>query len=180
MGGVISASAISAIMSGCQADPAKALAWEPVFFNPAQALMMAEIAERIMPTTDTHGAKEAGVAPFIDVVLKDCYRGKGQKAVLAGLEKIEQDSQNDYGTSFINLDAEKMDTLLTKYDKAAYEQRQNPASKERHFFSTLKELTILGYFTSEIGATETLHYESVPGAYVGCKPLAEVGKTWAR
>lgn len=178
MGGAISASAISAIMSGCQADP-KVLVWKPVLFNPEQGLAISEIAERIMPTTDTPGAKEAGVPQFIDLVLRDCYQEKDRKAVMAGLDSIEKDSQESYKKSFINLSTEQMDKLLQKYDLAAYEARKDPAISERHFFSTLKELTLLGYFTSEIGATEVLQYESVPGAYVGCKPLAEVGKAWA-
>jgi gluconate 2-dehydrogenase gamma chain len=49
----------------------------------------------------------------------------------------------------------------------------------RPFIMTMKELTLLGFFTSKPGVTEVLQYEAVPGRYIGCQPLAEVGKAWA-
>ncbi|MFZ5999973.1 MAG: gluconate 2-dehydrogenase subunit 3 family protein, partial [Bacteroidota bacterium] len=52
-------------------------------------------------------------------------------------------------------------------------------AKDRPFILMTKELTVSGFFTSEVGATQVLQYAPVPGAYHGCVPLAEVGKTWA-
>ena len=55
------------------------------------------------------------------------------------------------------------------------------ADNERPFILTLKELTMLGFFTSEPGASQVLQYSPVPGAYKGCVPVSEAGngKTWA-
>ena len=53
------------------------------------------------------------------------------------------------------------------------------AGGEKPFIMEVKELTIIGFFTSEPGATEVLQYNQVPGPFKGCVPLAEVGKTWA-
>lgn len=47
------------------------------------------------------------------------------------------------------------------------------------FFRTMKELTVVGYYTSEVGATVELRHEAVPGRYQGCVPFTEVGRTWA-
>lgn len=47
------------------------------------------------------------------------------------------------------------------------------------FFRTMKELTLLGYYTSELGATKELRHAPVPGRYEGCVPLAQVGRAWA-
>ena len=50
---------------------------------------------------------------------------------------------------------------------------------ERPFWRTLKELTLVGYYTSEPGATQELRYEAVPGRYEGCIPFSQIGRTWA-
>ncbi|HET6567933.1 MAG TPA: gluconate 2-dehydrogenase subunit 3 family protein [Rhodothermales bacterium] len=47
------------------------------------------------------------------------------------------------------------------------------------FFGTMKELTLVGYYTSEAGATEELRHVPIPGRYDGCIPFSEVGRTWA-
>ena len=75
-----------------------------------------------------------------------------------------------------------MDAILAKHDQAAFEARQNPKRnpREEPFFYLLKSTTLLGFFTSEVGATEVLNYDPVPGNYDGCIPLESVGgKTWA-
>lgn len=47
------------------------------------------------------------------------------------------------------------------------------------FFRTMKELTLLGYYTSQPGATKELRYLQVPGRFDGCVPFAKVGRAWA-
>lgn len=54
-----------------------------------------------------------------------------------------------------------------------------PARKAPAFFATMKELTVVGYYTSEIGATQELRYLAVPGPYRGCIPFTEARRTWA-
>jgi hypothetical protein len=41
------------------------------------------------------------------------------------------------------------------------------------------ELTCLGYYTSEIGATKALKYVHIPGKYEACIPLQPGQKAWA-
>jgi gluconate 2-dehydrogenase gamma chain len=54
-----------------------------------------------------------------------------------------------------------------------------PERPEVPFFRTMKELTIVGYYTSEVGATVELRHEAVPGRYQGCVPFTEIGRAWA-
>jgi hypothetical protein len=170
MGGALSSSAIAGILQGCKAQPE--LNWQPAFLTEDQARLTAEIAERILPKTDTPGAKEAGVPEFIDLMLNDIYTEEEKQRFAAGLAELEQDSEQEYGDSFLDLKPEQQDALLTKYEAQAKEN-QDPEAKP--FFPMMKELTMLGFFTSEVGATQFLQYVSVPGRYEGCISIEEAG-----
>lgn len=58
-------------------------------------------------------------------------------------------------------------------------EKRARGQEERPFFRTMKELTLIGYYTSEVGATKELRHEPVPGRYEACIPFAQVGRTWA-
>jgi gluconate 2-dehydrogenase gamma chain len=180
MGGVISAPAIAAILNGCKADPK--VDWKPSFFTDQQAVLVSQVAEIIIPKTDTPGAKDVGVPAFIDLVLKDCYSKEDQDRFLSGLTEFDQRADSDFGDSFIDMSAEQQQALVKKVHDAALEIEltTDPAPK-RPFILMMKELTMLGFFTSQVGATQVLQYDPVPGAYKGCIPVSEAGngRTWA-
>jgi gluconate 2-dehydrogenase gamma chain len=181
MGTAISAPTIMAVLKGCTAKAS--LDWKPVFLTKEQAALVSQLAETIIPKTDTPGAKEAGVPAFIDLVLKDCYKKEDQDKFIAGLKAFDDQAKSEAGDPFIDLDAAKQSEFANKVFRQANEvaKKADQATAERPFILTMKELTLTGFFTSEPGATQVLQYEAVPGAYHGCLPLAEAGngKTWA-
>jgi len=91
MGGVVSASAIAGVLNGCAAKPS--IDWKPVFLSKDQANIVSEIAEIIIPKTDTPGAKETGVPAFIDLMLKEVYAKEDQDRFLAGLKAFDEDAK---------------------------------------------------------------------------------------
>ncbi len=176
LGGVLSAGAISGVMAGCKADPK--IDWTPKYFSAEEGGLMEAIVDRIIPKTDTPGAKDAGVHTFIDQMMADFFQDKDKAAFKEGLAKVEAEAKSAHGKSFVSLTPEQQDEVLTKFDKEAYD----PSRKENdppHFFRNMKELTVLGFCTSEVGATEFLKYDPVPGTYRGCIPYSEVGAAWA-
>ena len=181
LGYAVSAPALMAIVNGCKATPE--LNYKPVFFTEDQARLVGELAEILLPKTDTPGAKDVGVPSFIDLVLKDCYQQKDKDRYLTGLQSFDEEAKKNFGDLFIDLDPEKQKQhVKTIHDQAVEADRKGEFKKEgRPFILMTKELTLLGYFTSEVGATKVLQYEPVPGAYHGCLPLAEAGngKMWA-
>jgi len=180
LGFAISAPTLSAVLQGCKAKPE--LAFQPQFLNADQAGLVAEVAEIIIPKTDTPGAKDAGVPQFIDVVVKDCYKKEDQDNFLAGLADFDKAAKDSYGDAFLDLDHEQQVEYVTKVHKEALEAAKDPANKDkpRAFVMIMKELTVVGFFTSEPGATQVLQYVAVPGAYHGCISVQEAGgKTWA-
>lgn len=183
IGGAISAPAMLGILQGCSAKKPSA-SWTPAFFSVAQAAIVSEVAEIIIPRTDTPGAKDLGVPAFIDTMLNDTYAAADQQRYLQGLEQFAQRAKEVHGTPFLELSAQQQQELVREvHDGAILAARENQADERDHrpFILMTKELAMLGFFTSEVGATQILQYTAVPGPFRGCIPLAQTGtgKTWA-
>jgi len=186
LGFAISAPAITAVLNGCKPTPQ--LNYQPVFFNIGQARMISEVAEIILPRTNTPGAKDVGVPEFIDKLLKEVYSKEDQESFLAGTIALDDDAKKTYGDRFNDCSPEQQKELVKKHHDAAFANNVDGSSgawwdaakkSDRPFILKVKELTLLGFFTSEAGATQVVQYNQVPGPFKGCVPLAEVGKAWA-
>jgi hypothetical protein len=180
MGGVVSAPAILGVLNGCTAKPG--IDWKPIYLKEDQASVVSQVAEIIIPKTDTPGAKDVGVPSFIDQLLKEVYSPEDQEWFSKGLTSFDADAEKEYGDKFSDLDDEDQLAFVKKvHDEAVQAERATQPAPKRPFILMMKEMTMLGYFTSEVGATQVLQYAPVPGAYKGCVPLSEAGngKTWA-
>jgi hypothetical protein len=160
LGGALSASTMAGVLAGCEARRVPDAAWSPRAFTPEQLELVATIAEHIIPETDTPGARAVGVHRFIDALLAETYSADARQAFVNGLTGI--------GRAFLQAAAAEQRSLLERLDRDA-----------QPFFREVKELTLLGYYTSEIGATRELHHAPLPGRFQGCVPLAQIGRTWA-
>lgn len=183
MGGAISAPAVLGLLNGCTAK--QEASWQPVFLSKEQGALVSEVAEIIIPRTDTPGAKDTGVAAFIDTMLKDVYTQEDRERYVTGLKAFEDAARTAYSKPFVELSKVQQTELVRKvHDEAvavelAYDPP--PTTLRRPFILMTKELTLLGFFTSKPGATQVLQYVAVPGAFQACIPLAQAGngKTWA-
>jgi gluconate 2-dehydrogenase gamma chain len=186
LGFALSAPVIMGVLKGCK--PAPELTYKPEFFTKEQAGTISELAEIILPRTTTPGAKDVGVPGFIDRMLKEVYSPEEKEKFLTGLTEFEQDAKSEYKSSFISLDKEQQVALVKKHhDKALAGSKDSGATgwwnagsdTDKPFILKVKELTLIGFFTSKPGATEVLQHNPVPGPYKGCVPLKDVGKAWA-
>ncbi len=139
----------------------------PIHVNGETALL-AELVEVIIPATDTPGAKAAGVHEFVLRVLRDCYPPEEQRQFEETLRLLRDESRSTLSEDFVRLTHADQATFLKSF-----------AVSHREFFKTLKHLTVLGYFNSEIGATQALAYMPVPGRFDGSAPLEPGQKAWA-
>jgi len=170
MGGALSATAIAGVMSGCQAsgDPM----WQPSFVSMEQAKMLDTITDIILPTTDTPGANDVHVPEFIDIMLRDCYSKEDQDAFIAGLVDLDKAAEVTFSKPFGKCSDEESNKLITKLDENAFSESGNK------FYRILKELTLLGYFTSEKVMTTMLDYNSVSQKYEPCKEMTSKTKVY--
>ena len=165
MGGAISAPAVLGLLNGCTAK--QEASWQPVFLSKEQGALVSEVAEIIIPRTDTPGAKDAGVPAFIDTMLKDVYTQEDRERYVAGLQAFDDTARTAYGKQFVELSKVQQTELVRKvHDEAvavelAYDPP--PPTLRRPFILMTKELSLLGFFTSKPGATQVLQYVAVPG-----------------
>lgn len=141
--------------------------------------LIAEIADTFIPDSKgVPGAKAAGLGPFIAMMVKDCYTADIQRHFQEGLAKVEEVSQNHFKRSFTSLSLKEREEIFGLF-KAEAESRRKARIAPSHFFQLMAELTYLGYYTSEIGATQALRYVHIPGKYEACIPLEPGQKAWA-
>jgi hypothetical protein len=179
----------------------RALTGKPLFFTADQDATVAELADTIIPTTTTPGAKAAKVNEVIDILLKDCYKPDDQQRFVEGLAQTNKLSQDAYGKAFVQLDPAQRIEIVKKLEadakaqlakmaaaKAATKVENSQADLQMPtdakkvytpFYTILKDLTLTGYFTSEIGCTQALEYVPIPGRYDGCITLKPGQKAWA-
>jgi hypothetical protein len=165
-------------LEGCK--PADKKAKSGTEFDKEDIAFLDEVAETILPETSTPGAKAAQVGTFMTVMVRDCYEDKDQDIFREGMNKLDKASKKKYDKSFMQSDAAQRHDLLVELDK---EQKDYSKKKKKddpaHYFRMMKELTLLGYFSSEVGATKALRYMESPGHYDGCIPYKKGDKAWA-
>ncbi len=189
LGGALSAPTLAGVMGGCQAPgPGDASVLQSL--TTGQDELLAVLTEHIIPETDTPGARAARVSEYIDAMLTDFYSDEERARFLAGLAKVEERTRNVYGNSFMEASADQQIALLTMLDEEAFPDlaamsdqeraahRQRRAEEGNAFFATVKELTVSGYYTSEVGATQELRVNPM-GIHEADIPYADLGRAWA-
>ena len=164
----------NAFLTGCNTTGNK------MNFSADDIAYLDEIANTILPDTATPGAKAAKVGEFMTVMINDCYEEKDQKIFHEGMNKLNDLSKKTYDASFMKLNEQQRHDLLVNLDKEQKEYMKNKKAEEpSHYFRMMKELTLLGYFTSEIGCTKARRYVETPGRFEGCIPYKKGDKAFA-
>ena len=192
-----------AFLSGCKPTPA---AREGLFAADDIALLD-EVGDTILPTTaSSPGAKAAQIGNFMKTIVTDCYTEDDQRVFTEGITKLNDAAKKKYNNSFVQLTPEQRTEFLIALDKEAKDrgkeigERQSKMTDEEkhqmalaknagtykrdakddpHYFGMMKQLTVWGYFTSEVGATKALRYVAVPTRCEGCIPYKKGDKAWA-
>ena len=139
-------------------------------FAAADVAMLDEIAETILPETSTPGAKAAKAGAFMALMVTEAYDARQQQVFRAGLGQVDEACRTAHGVAFMQATPAR-----TTRAPAAPAAPEEPA----HYFRMMKELALLGYFTSEIGYTKAMRYRESPGRFDPCAPHAPGDKIWA-
>jgi hypothetical protein len=150
--------------------------------DPHQNETVVTIADLIIPATDTPGATAAKVNEFVDLALGEWFDADERKRFLDGLADVDARSRKLFTKDFTACTPEQQTQILTALDAELAELRDGekqgyrvePTTSQR-FFRGMKRLTLLGYYTSEVGATEELHNPIIPGRYDACVLLERGG-----
>lgn len=148
-------------------------------FTAADVALLDEIGDTIIPATNTPGAKAVHIGAFITMMVTDCYDDANHAVFLAGLGAINDAARAKCGKDFMAASAAERTALLNELDA---EQKRHHAAKARgdspHYFRMMKQLTLLGYFSSEIGATQAMRFIEVPGRFDGNAPYQKGDRAW--
>jgi hypothetical protein len=148
-----------AVLAG--ADPDAAIG-NP-FLEAEQKAAIAQLAELIIPRTDTAGAMDAGVPGFIELMLSDWYTAEERQPFLDGLIALDEAALVTHGSVFADCVPEQQAAMFRRHENSP-------------FYDMARELTTLGYYTSEVGIQAELHYLPVPGVYIGDYDYADLGR----
>lgn len=168
-------------------------------FNDHSLALLNEVGETILPTTDTPGAKAANVAEVMKTVVSECYPPEHQEAFMAGMEQLQDVCMTRFSKKFEKCTPEQRHELLVSLEEEAKEynikqrEKDNPkrealkkedrefdfVESPRHYYTMMKQLTLLGYFSSEVGVTQALRYVPIPGKYDGAYPYKPGDKAFA-
>jgi hypothetical protein len=149
-------------------------------FTQSDLALLDEVADTILPATSTPGAKAAAVGPFIATMVADVYDAREQRTFRDGLVTLEREGMALNGVPFLQASAAQRVALLEKLDREQFDyMRARPETPVPHYFRMIKELSLLGYFTSEIGYTRAMRYTEVPGRFDPCVTLAPGDTSWA-
>ncbi len=174
---------VALILGGVAIAPellAKALANGPATLAkvPVERLaLLAEMADTILPDTDTPGAKAAKVHEFIAVVVQDCFPPEQRDAFWTKLDATDMQCRAMQGKGFLECTAEQRIAFFTALQASA-KMEQTQQADGQPFFPLLKNLTIGGYFSSEIGATQALAFDPIPGGWIPDMPVDVNTKAW--
>ncbi len=172
-------------------------------FNADDIAFLDEVGETILPRTKTPGAKDAEIGKFMEIMVNDTYDKNNQDIFHEGIKKLDEACKKKYDTGFMKATPEQRHELLVSLDKEAkeYQKSKSELDKEQnekakaekakgnndfkketkptHYFTQMKQLTMLGFYTSKPGATQSLRYEAVPAKYDGNFPYKKGDRAWA-
>ena len=148
--------------------------------NPHQNETVTTIAEIIIPQTNTPGAKAARVNEFVDLIVTEWYDEEERSTFLTGLADVDARTRDLYGKDFVQCGEKQQIELLQALDdevaaarSEADVRRRRSRPPEKNFFFMMKQLTLVGYYTSQIGFEQELHGEIIPSRPASCVPLEE-------
>ena len=153
--------------------------YEPLFFSPQQYRMVEHLAEMIIPEDDTPGARQAGVAEFIDFMVANRVQVSGTREIrstadaieagneaqvkfVLGLNWINARSHSEFDKDFMDCSPEQQNGIL---EELAYKQKFKPTTESgREFFQMMRDYTVVGYYTTKIGL-ESIGYPGLRQAW---------------
>ncbi len=167
-------------------------AWTPSFMSVKEATALEKVLDAFLPTTESSpGAKELNIIQVIDNVVNKLFKEKEQndfKIGVSGLvSRLSKQEDNESGVNAFmetymsgkdTKELKELQTLMGKKEEAL-EENEKSSYYFGHFLSTIRSQGISAYFSNETIATEHLSYDPIPGAFIGCHPLSEVGNSWS-
>lgn len=143
-------SVLSSFLTGCANQDMGG--YQPVFFTKDDYKSITEIIDVIIPATETKSASQVNTQVFLDQVFSQCLTSEEQSTLKAGIQNLIK----GFDTAKDKLQ------YITEVDKKAFDNDENTS-----YFKTIKQYTMIGFFTSQEGETKASNYVKIPDGYKG-------------
>ncbi|MDT0594489.1 gluconate 2-dehydrogenase subunit 3 family protein [Glaciecola petra] len=187
---IAAATGMAMVGSAYAYDFAQNVKWQDTNFKQDDIHFLNELAEVIMPRTNTPGAKDAKVGESMAIMVNDCYEAEQIANFKNGIKTIEALAQSNYGLPFVKLSKDNRHELVSSVNEKAQqevkrnqtmgENEQDKRSYEYHYFIMMKQLVLFCFFNSAEGATKVLRHVAIPGRYDGDMPYKKGDRAWYR
>ncbi len=170
------------LLTACAKDRAPAAKAGVGDFTTADIAFLDEVADTILPdTAKSPGAKAAQTGAFMALMVTDTYTPENQAVFRAGMKALDDAAKKaNGGKGFMELTPAARTTLLTALDTEQFDfQKSKKPDESPHYFRMMKELSMLGFFTSEIGYTKAMRYVESPGRFDPCAEYKPGETVWA-
>ncbi len=173
-GTAVFAPLLSTILSGCGTGVTEAAEnYQPIAFTADQFSLVRDIADIILPATETPSATDVNVHITIDEIVARTYEDADKATYLEGFADLEKWLAAQKYSELSNAEKE---SLLINLETNPEGGNDLVRTAYLHF----KQQVIAFYLSSEQIAENELNYLPVPGTYEPCINLEEVGnKKWA-
>lgn len=143
-------------------------------FSQQQMMILHDICDVVLPKTDTPSAAELDVHGFLDHQLFVCFSADVQKKAVNLVKHINEQSQQHFSEDFVGLSNVQQTQLLERLEATKFGFTEEDSRQ----FKGLKSLIVFGFFTTEVGATQVLNYQAVPGGFKGSVSYSSLKKSW--
>ncbi|QED37288.1 gluconate 2-dehydrogenase subunit 3 family protein [Antarcticibacterium arcticum] len=182
------------LLQSCKKDPK--VTWEPIFLSAANGFALKQILEVILPATDTPGANELNIANFIDSYMDEVASEERRENFNRSASAFAAAFKDQFDKDLEKGDEEEYRQIVDKYLRATPEIRedyirrntetQDPMDKDPEenldfeagaysYLTDVRGMGIWAWKTSEQIGENVLWYDPIPGEYIPCGPVSELG-----
>ena len=191
-GYAVAAPTVVSVLESCST---KSETWQAVYFSKKEQHVVIYLVDIILPRTDIPGGLDVNLPQFIDMMSQDMFPPEEKNMLKEGSEifagrfnekfakDISESSKDEIAELFalyFDLEDEEQAKVRSMQSKTIEEiaEEERDSYKMYKFLFNIRSLALFGYFTSEKVGKEVLNFDPIPGRYVPCVPVSEIGNAW--
>jgi len=192
MTAIIAGPSLLQLLSAC--EPEREQLWKAHFLNSHQVFIVGQLADLILPQSESIGALDLVIPQFIDLVLKNVLDLEAQEKFRKGGLIFEEKFKSTFKKEASRGSKKEFDTLLKQYFELSETQQASifklvnsdisvVHNRDKYYLYSylicIRHYTLLGFYSSKEVGTTIFNYQPVPGVFTPCIPLKSVGNNYA-
>jgi hypothetical protein len=166
----------AAVAVGMAVSPARIWAATRDAKTTAIRPLLDDLCDAVIPPTNTAGARSVGVGAFVEIAAAHGLNGTSEALLTAFGAALDELA----GGAYLQQSEERRHALLAEIDVRAFTKPDDLTLPEvLRQWPRIKGVIVIGYYTSQLGASEELRYIAVPGHFDPDVPLEPGDRAWS-